>query len=142
MSINDSFDISASAIDTNRIRMEIIASNLANMDSTRSVDGGPYRRKIPVIGEKSITFSEELRRAQGKMGGGVEVITIIDDTTPFQKIYNPGHPDADENGFVSLPNVSMSKEMVDMVYTSKLYEANITAFNIAKKMAQDTLQIP
>ena len=76
------------------------------------------------------------------MGGGVEVVAIVDDTTPFQKVYNPGHPDADENGFVSLPNVSMSKEMVDLVYISKLYEANITTFNIAKKMAQDTLQIP
>ena len=142
MSINDSFDISSSAIDANRIRLEIIASNLANMDSTRSIDGGPYRRKIPVIGEKPISFSEELMRAQGKLGGGVEVITIMDDATPFQKVYNPGHPDADENGFVSLPNVSMSKEMVDLVYISKLYEANITAFNVAKKMAQDTLQIP
>jgi len=142
MSINDSFDISVSAIDANRIKMEIIASNLANIDSTRSVDGGPYRRKIPILAEKPLSFAEELSKAEARRGGGVEVVAIVEDQAPFQKVYNPGHPDADEQGFVALPNVSMSKEMVDLVYTSKLYEANITAFNVTKKMAQDTLQIP
>ncbi len=142
MSIDDAFDISVSAINAKRIQMEIISSNLANIDSTRSVDGGPYRRKIVVFGERPLSFAEELSRAEAKYGGGVEVVAVVEDGTPFQKIYNPGHPDADAEGFVALPNVSMSEEMVDLVYASKIYEANITAFNVTKKMAQDTLQIP
>jgi len=142
MSIDDAFDISVSAINAKRLQMEIISSNLANIDSTRSVDGGPYSRRVPIFAERPLSFDEELDRAQKKAGGGVEVVAVVEDKTPFQKIYNPGHPDADDEGFVSLPNVSMSKEMVDLVYASKIYEANITAFNITKKMAQDTLQIP
>lgn len=141
MGLDQAFDISVSGIDAQRIRMEIIASNLANIDSTRSITGGPYRRKVAVLSEKILSFPEVLSAAEQR-AGGVEVVEIAEDGTPFQKVYNPGHPDADAEGFVTLPNVSLSKEMVDMVYVQKLYEANITAFNVTKKMAQDTLQIP
>jgi len=141
MGIDDAFDISVSGINANRIHMEIISSNLANIETTRTLQGGPYRRKVAVFAEKPVNFDAELAKASGKIGGGVEVTSILEDTTPFPKVYKPGHPDADQEGFVSLPNVSMSKEMTEMVYVSRLYEANITAFNATKQMAQSTLQI-
>jgi flagellar basal-body rod protein FlgC len=133
MGLNRALDISVSAIDAQRVAQELIASNIANINTTRTVYGGPYRRRVPV-------FAEQLARAEQKLGG-VEVVDVVEDTTPFQKVYNPGHPDADREGFVSLPNVNLSTEMVDQVYTSRLYEANITAFNATKKMMQDTLQL-
>jgi flagellar basal-body rod protein FlgC len=143
MGLNRAMDISVSGIEAQRITMELIASNLANINTTRTVYGGPYRRRVPVLSEKSISFAEELSRAERKLhGGGVEVTDVVEDSSPFQKVYKPGHPDADEQGFVSLPNVDMSTEMVDLMYSSRLYEANITAFNATKKMMQDTLQLP
>jgi flagellar basal-body rod protein FlgC len=143
MGLNRAMDISVSGIEAQRITMELIASNLANINTTRTVYGGPYRRRVPVLSEKSISFAEELSRAERKLyGGGVEVTEVVEDSSPFQKVYKPGHPDADEQGFVSLPNVDMSTEMVDLMYSSRLYEANITAFNATKKMMQDTLQLP
>jgi len=141
MGLDQALNISVSAINANRTHMEIISSNLANINTTRTVQGGPYRRKIPVFNEKPLEFSEALSSAEGKLSGGIEVSEIVDDPTPFQKVFNPGHPDADSDGFVSLPNVSMAKEMVDMVYVTKAYEANITAYNATKKMEQETLQI-
>jgi flagellar basal-body rod protein FlgC len=143
MGLMQAFDISVSGINAQRDHMEIIASNLANINSTRSILGGPYRRRVPIFSEEPIAFGEALRRAESRLaGGGVKVADVGYDMTPFQKVYDPGHPDADIDGFVALPNVSMSKEMIDMVYSSRLYEANITVFNATKKMAQDTLLIP
>ncbi len=143
MGLNRAMDISISAIDAERIAMELIASNLANINTTRTVYGGPYRRRVPVLGEKQLSFSEQLSAAESKLqAGGVEVAEVAEDTAPFQKVYKPGHPDADAQGFVQLPNVNYSTEMVDMVAVSRLYEANITAFNATKKMMQDTLQLP
>jgi flagellar basal-body rod protein FlgC len=142
-SIENTLEISISGLAIQREKLEIIASNLANINTTRSLDGGPYRRKVAVIGEQPLDFAHELARAEQKLvPGGVKLIDIDEDRTPFQRVYDPGHPDADSSGYVLLPNVSLSKEMVDMVYTSRLYDANITAFNVAKKMAQDTLQLP
>lgn len=141
MGINQALDISLSAVNANRIHMEIISSNLANINTTRTAQGGPYRRKIPVFGEKPLEFGAVLGSAEAKLNGGIEVTDIIDDQTPFQKVFNPGHPDADSDGFVSMPNVSLAKEMVDMVYVEKLYEANITAYTTTKTMAQQALQI-
>jgi flagellar basal-body rod protein FlgC len=144
MGLNPAMDISVSGIEAQRLTMELIASNLANINTTRTVYGGPYRRRIPVLSEKAISFSDELSKAERKLvrGGGVEISDVVQDGSPFQKVYKPGHPDADESGFVSLPNVNLSDEMVDMIYTQRLYEANITAFNATKKMMQDTLQLP
>jgi flagellar basal-body rod protein FlgC len=140
MGLKDALDISVDGITANRIAMEIIASNLANINTTRTVQGGPYKRKIAVFEEKPLEFSEVLNNAQ-KIAGGVQVAQIQDDPSPFQMVFNPGHPDADPNGYVKLPNVSMAREMVDMVEVQKLYQANIVAYNASKKMAQDTLQI-
>ena len=141
MGLDQAMDISVSGINANRIHMEIIASNLANINTTRTVQGGPYKRKIPVFSEKPLEFAQALSSAEQKLSGGIQVNEIVEDASPFQRVFNPGHPDADSQGYVSLPNVSMSKEMVDMVYVSKLYEANITVYNASKRMAQETLQI-
>ncbi len=143
MGLNQAMNISISGIEAQRLTMELIASNLANISTTRTVYGEPYRRRIAVLSEKPISFGEELLKAEYKLagGGGVEVLDVVADTSPFQKVYKPGHPDADSQGFVSLPNVNLSTEMVDLMYTSRLYEANITAFNASKKMMQDTLTL-
>jgi flagellar basal-body rod protein FlgC len=142
-SLNQSFDISVSAINAERLHMELISSNIANANTTRTITGEPYRRRIAVMSEKPLrSFAEELAYARLKLeGGGVEVTEVVEDQTPFQRVFNPGHPDADSQGYVNMPNVDLAREMVDMVYASKLYEANITAFNATKKMMQDTLQI-
>jgi len=143
MGLSRAMDISISGIEAQRITMELIASNIANINTTRTIYGGPYRRKVAVLGERSLSFAEELNRAENKMsGGGVEVAEVAEDQTAFSKIYKPGHPDADAQGFVLFPNVDLSTEMVDQVYVSRLYEANITAYNVSKKMMQDTLQLP
>ena len=142
MGLDQAMSISLSGLDAQRLTMELIASNLANISTTRTVYGGPYRRRIAVLAEKELSFADQLTRAQNKLGGGVEIAEVAEDTTPFQKVYKPGHPDADAQGYVSLPNVNYSEEMVNMIQVSRLYEANITAFNSTKKMMQDTLQIP
>lgn len=144
MGLDQALEISVSGIEAERRTMELISSNIANINTTRTVYGGPYRRKIPVLMEKQLTFAQELSKAEGKinnLSGGVEVADVVDDQTPFQKVYKPGHPDADAQGFVAMPNVNLSDEMVDMIYVSKLYEANINAFNTTKKMVTDTLTI-
>lgn len=139
--LNRAMDISVSAINAERLHMELISSNIANINTTRTLTGGPYRRRVAVFAEKPLSFAQELAAAQQKLKtGGVELDAVEDNST-FQKVYNPGHPDADAFGFVSLPNVNLATEMVDLVSSSKFYEANITVYNATKKMMQDTLQI-
>ncbi|MBI5700659.1 flagellar basal body rod protein FlgC [Candidatus Saganbacteria bacterium] len=145
MGISRALEISISAIEAEKLRMEAISSNIANVNTTRTLDGGPYKRREVLFLEKPLSFDEELYIANNKIEkktGGVKVAEIVEDKTPLQKVYNPTHPDADKNGMVQMPNVKLSKEMVDMVESSKMYEANITAYNTTKKMMQDTLQIP
>lgn len=143
MGLNRALDISVSAIEAERRTIELISSNLANINTTRTVIGEPYRRKIAILSEKPLSFADELLQAETRLyTGGVVVADIAEDQTPFQKVYNPGHPDADAQGYVLMPNVNLATEMVDLTYNSKLYEANITAFNATKKMLQDTLQLP
>ncbi|OGB87587.1 flagellar basal body rod protein FlgC [candidate division WOR-1 bacterium RIFCSPLOWO2_02_FULL_46_20] len=144
MGLHQAMAISVSGIKAENIAMELIASNLANIGTTNTINGGPYRRRLAILSDKPLSFADELARAEHKLfegEGGVEVVDVIEDTSPFQKVYNPGHPDADAQGFVSMPNISLSKEMADMVYVSKLYEANITAYKATMKMMQDTLQL-
>jgi len=139
--LNRAMDISVSAINAERLHMELISSNIANINTTRTLTGGPYRRRVAVFAEKTLSFAAELAAAQQKLKtGGVELDAVEDNST-FQKVYNPGHPDADSFGFVNLPNVNLATEMVDLVSASKFYEANITVYNATKKMMQDTLQI-
>lgn len=142
----NSFDISASGMTAQRLRMDIIADNIANVETTRTVDGLPYRRKLAVFQERSTTpFREFLKKKMGESVGtgseGVQVVGITEDPSPFKMIYNPGHPDANEEGYVAMPNVDIVSEMVDMISASRAYEANITVLNTAKSMAMRALEI-
>jgi flagellar basal-body rod protein FlgC len=145
MGMFDAFDISASALTAERMRMDVTAENLANAQTTRTADGGPYRRKEVVLQEvaKGGGFAGSLRAAMGSGGrpGGVEVAGIAEDSTPNKMVYDPGHPDADANGYVAMPNVDSVTEMVDLISASRAYEANVTALQSAKTMFTKTLDL-
>ena len=143
MGMFDSIDISASALTAEKTRMDIINKNMANANTTRATGGMPYRRQMVVYQEnKSTPFSAYLDKQSNKFNGkGVVISEIVEDDTPFRLIYEPGHPDADENGYVKLPNVEVVKEMVDMIDAQRTYEANITAMNSTKSMLLKALDI-
>jgi flagellar basal-body rod protein FlgC len=137
-------DISASGLTAERVRMDVISQNIANVNTTRTVQGGPYRRKLVVLKEiQPDSFESILDKVKGKYSGkGVEVVQIAeDDQTPLREVYDPGHPDADQNGYVEYPNVNIVSEMVDMISATRAYEANVTAFNASKAMFQKSLEI-
>lgn len=136
-----SFAISASGMTAERLRMDTIANNLANANSTRTADGGPYRRQVPVFAARESSRVDARRRPAEFSGMGVRVIGISQDTQPARLVYDPQHPDADENGYVYMPNVDVVREMVDLISASRAYEANITSFNTAKSMAMRALEI-
>ena len=142
MSFLGSMSISASALTATRLRMDVIAENIANIDTTRTEYGGPYRRKYVVFQERrnDRDFAGFFNRAQ-RAPGGVRVVNIGRDMSEFKLDYNPNHPDADENGFVRLPNVEVVQEMTDMMAAFRAYEANVTALNAFKDMATKTLEI-
>ena len=133
MGLFDALNVSASGMSAERLRMDVIAENLANAETTRGANGQPYRRQEVVLQEKSPSFGEIL--------GGVQVAGIVSDPTPPRKVYDPGHPDADKNGYVSLPNVNPVTEMVDLITSSRGYEANVTAMNAAKQMFTKTFDV-
>lgn len=140
----DNFNISASGLTAQRLRMDIISDNIANVNTTRTSDGDPYRRKIPVFGARGNSFNQILSDKIGRSDiqtGGVEVKEISEDQSPFKMKYNPEHPDANDQGYVAMPNVNVTTEMVDMISASRAYEANVTALNTAKDMAKQGLQI-
>ena len=145
MAFLNSLNISASGLTAQKYRMEIVAQNLANAQTTRTEDGGPYRRKLVVLSEitGSANFAGTLRTAMNENAspGGVEVSAILEDADDFKVEYDPSHPDADADGYVRLPNVNTVEEMVDIMAASRLYEANITAFNAMKDMAAKALEI-
>ena len=143
MAIFTSFDISGSGMTAQRLRSDIISQNLANVNSTSSQDGGAYRRKTVVFSEKNATaFSDVLLSTAGTVGSGVKVTKIVEDyETPMNKVYDPAHPDADENGYVTYPNVNVVTEMTNLIDASRSYEANVTAFNASKSMALKGLEI-
>jgi flagellar basal-body rod protein FlgC len=124
----NSFDISASGMTAQRLRMDIIADNIANVNTTRTEGGGPYRRKMPLFHER-----------EGSQG--VDVVNIQEDKSPFKMLYNPAHPDADQEGYVKMPNINIVIEMVDLIDASRAYEANVTALNNTKNMALKALEI-
>ncbi|MBQ9700936.1 MAG: flagellar basal body rod protein FlgC [Lachnospiraceae bacterium] len=143
MAIFTSFDISSSGMSAQRLRSDIIAQNLANVNSTSSQDGGAYRRKTVVFQEKDATaFSDILLSTAGTVGTGVKITRIVEDhETPMNMVYDPSHPDADENGYVQYPNVNVVTEMTNLIDASRSYEANVTAFNASKSMALKGLEI-
>lgn len=151
MSIFNGLHTSASALTTQRLRMDVISSNMANVDTTRAkmVDGEwqPYRRKTVSLQPQESQFSSFLGVAMGKTsvmnaGQGVRVSRIQEDRdTPFKPVYDPEHPDANEEGYVYMPNVDPLREMVDLMSTTRSYEANVTVLNANKSMLMKALEI-
>ena len=144
MGLFQSFNISASGMTAERFRTDIIAENIANVKSTSTPDGGPYRRKIVTFSEREVTpFSQFYSASKNALvGNGVKVTKVTEDyETDFIKEYDPSNPDADENGYVSYPNVNTVTEMTDLIDAARAYEANTTAFQASKAMAEKGLSI-
>ncbi len=135
MQIFSAFDISASGLYAERTRMNVIANNLANANATRTPEGGPFRRQLVVLRG---TEASDLNRMENL---GVEVAGVVDDLSPFPLVYNPGHPDANPDGYVAMPNVNVVEEMVDMTTAVRAYEANITAIDAGKNIIRRSLDI-
>lgn len=144
MNFFKSINTSATGLTAERLRMDIISKNIANANTTRTSSGMPYRRQVPIFQEKEgKTFSDILNNAKNgqQSGNGVEVSGIEEDKSPFKRIYNPGHPEADEKGYVLMPNVEIVTEMINLISASRAYEANVTALNSSKSMAMKALEI-
>ena len=130
----DIMNISASGMTANRLRIDVISDNIANAETTRTPEGGPYKRK-------RVIFSEYFRRAMGNYKpAGVRVVKIDEDPS-YKLVYDPDNPDADENGYVKMPNVNVLREMVDLINAQRAYEANVTSFNTVKAMVNSALNI-
>ena len=141
MDIFASFHVSASALKAQTTRLDTISSNLANVDTTSTPEGGPYKKKSVYFQSKPISFREQLDSNVKGSVQGVEVKRILEDQDPPRKVFNPSHPDADKDGYVALPNISVLKEMVDMMSATRSYEANVTAIKSEKRMIQKALAI-
>jgi flagellar basal-body rod protein FlgC len=142
MSFLNSLSIPGSALTAERFRMDLIAQNLANINTTQDADGEPYRRKQAVFQERALSFRQTLdRETVNASHGGVRVSQIVESSEPFTPVYDPSHPDADENGYVMMPNVDSAEEQVDFMAASRAYEANIPSLNIIKAMAMKALEI-
>lgn len=127
------WDVAGSALSANRMWMELVANNMANAQTTRTPEGGPYQRKLPV-------FAEILGAETGEPAG-VAINGVTTDKSPLQRVYKPGHPDADANGFVLMPNVNVVTEMVDMISIQRGYDANVTVLSAVKAMGSKALEI-
>ena len=146
MGLFDAIDVTGSGLSAERLRMDVTSENLANAQTTKGADGQPYRRKTVVLQEAGggPTFGNVLQTAMGDAGSparGVQVSGIVQDSTPLKRIYDPGHPDADKNGYVTMPNVNTVTEMTDLISASRAYEADVTAMQTAKQMFTKTLDI-
>jgi flagellar basal-body rod protein FlgC len=138
----DALDVSASALSAERLRMNTISSNLANAQTTRTPEGGPYRRKDPVFEALPVKeFSQVLKGEMEVPMHKVQVVDVVSDTHAPRMVYQPDHPDANPEGFVAMPNVNTMEEMVNLITASRTYEANVTAVNISKGMMQKALEI-
>ncbi len=146
MNLLTAIKISAKGLSAERTRVNIASMNLANAHVTRTVDGGPYRAKsvifkaVPVAQEEDSPFAQALDKELQSLQA-VEVDQIVDDPEPFQEVYDPNHPDADERGIVLLPNVNVMEQMVDLMTASRAYEAGVTAIDTAKAMAAKAMEI-
>jgi flagellar basal-body rod protein FlgC len=144
MSLFDALNISASGLTAQRLRMDVTSANLANAQSTRTPEGGAYRRQDVVLQESSGdgSFAGAL---SGALGGGdpagVEVAAIIPDSTPLRQVYEPGNPDADARGYVEMPNVNPVEEMTDLIDASRSYQANVTAMQTTKQVFAKTIEL-
>lgn len=145
MGMFGAIDAAASGLTAERLRLDVITNNIANANTTRTEEGGAYKRKLVIFeprGEKTGSFASFLSRAADKEPGeGVRVVRIQADETPGPTVYAPGHPDANADGYLEMPNLNIVSEMVDMITASRAYEANTTAINTAKAMATKALDI-
>ncbi|MCI5613157.1 MAG: flagellar basal body rod protein FlgC [Agathobacter sp.] len=144
MGLFQSFNISASGMTAERFRTDIIAENIANVNTTRTASGEPYRRKIVTFAEKQVTpFSQYYSHSKNAVvGNGVKVSKVTEDyENDFVMEYDPANPDADENGYVAYPNVNTVTEMTNLIDATRAYEANTTAFEASKKLAETGLTI-
>ncbi len=137
MNLISGIDITASALNAQKTRLDIVAQNIANAQTTRTPNGGPYQRQV-------VSFESELLKHEGKSGASlqsVKVAQVTTDHTPGQQVYNPQHPDAGPDGLVTMPNVNLSYEMVDLITASRAFEANLSVAKNARQMAMKTLEI-
>lgn len=147
MSMFLGIDAAASGLTAERLRMDVISNNIANANTTRTDRGGAYHRRYVVFEprERNVESFEQLLQKmvgfQRKAGEGVRAVQIVEDDTQGPLVYDPGHPDANEEGYVEKPNVNVVTEMVDMITASRAYEANVTTINAAKSMAMKALEI-
>ncbi len=145
MALFTGMNINASGMSAERLRLDVISENIANANTTRTKEGGPYVRKNVIFTEKVSTadsFGEVLNRTISGLGNGVKVTAITKDTdTDMNLVYEPSHPDADENGYVLYPNVNIVTEMTDLIDASRAFEANATAFEASKNVASRGLSI-
>lgn len=136
---------SASGLSAERLRMDVISSNIANAQSTRTAKGGPYRRQVAILApqKEQNDFQKILQNSLRKQApySGVKVAAIVEDQAPLKRAYDPTHPDAGEDGYVEYPNVDVMKEMVELITASRSYEANATVLNATKSMLLKTLEI-
>ncbi|MBZ4686933.1 MAG: flagellar basal-body rod protein FlgC [Clostridia bacterium] len=146
MNIFSTLNISASGLAAERLRMDLTAQNIANVNTTKTEDGGPYKRKVAVFKEK---LQQEIHKRNEKFqgsnekfqGNGVEVDKIVTDDSPPIMVYDPNHPHANEEGFVAKPNINLADEMVDLITASRAYEANVAVLNATKQIAMKALSI-
>ena len=151
MSMFGGIDAADSGLTAERLRMDVISNNIANVNSTRTVDGGPFKRRYVIFQPREAQensfagmLAGELGRSKGRKnraGDGVRALGIGVDDSVGKLVYDPGHPDANADGYVEMPNVDIVTEMVDMITASRAYEANVTTINAAKSMAQQALNI-
>ncbi len=133
-------NISASGLSAEQLRMEVVANNIANAYSTRTPGGGPFRRQDVVF---ATVLKDRLHGGpRGSQGfAGVRAVDVVDDPSEFSRVFNPGHPDADQDGYVSMPNVRLPVEMVNLITASRAYEANLKALQLHRQMKQQALTI-
>jgi len=141
MGISGAFAISASGLAAHRLRMDVISANLANAQSTSTPEGGPYKRQDVVLESVPQAGIDDLLSAEGGQGTAVRVSRVVKDQQPPRQSYDPGHPHADKDGYVSLPNVNVVTEMVDLMSATRAYEANVAAINATKRVLQAALEI-
>lgn len=137
MSVFNAMNVSASGLTAERLRMDVVAGNIANANTTRTEEGGAYRRKVAVFEE----YLASSMNSSKKKVRGVMAKEIVEDPSEMELVYNPTHPDADENGYVEMPNVDLLTEMTDLMVATRSYEANVTALNASKGMYVKALEI-
>ena len=142
MGMFNAIDISASGLTAERLRMDVTAENLANAQSTRTPEGGPYRRKTVILQQAGGGFAGQLTGAlAGSEPAGVEAVGVVPDNTPLRQVYDPGNPEANGNGYVTMPNVNPVTEMTDLIDASRAYQANVTALQTTKTAFSRTIEL-